>query len=330
MAVQKETSFPAALFLHLPHAVQKTGLSALVESRLKPAEMHQLRLLGERLFDDLAASLTAIAGKPAKNSHLKQEPQNWADLCAPAKPHHLTVLGFGDEPAIILRMELPLACALVRAALGGDVADLAAAGAAAPITLTAIESRILTHTVPEVLLAAVGRVLNDVFANRQGLRVLFSSQGAATSIENLKGTDQLIATSVECALAGVSATLAFAIPLATAIQVRGRLVPARPEGRRARPDSGKTRKALAAAQMELRAVLGTTALSLGEVRALGPGSIILLQRLGEELPRVTMQCGERTLFSGTVVEDGGWYRFLVRPILEMGEHDGDRNRTQQN
>jgi flagellar motor switch protein FliM len=114
------------------------------------------------------------------------------------------------------------------------------------------------------------------------------------------------------------------MPLPTVVQVRERLVPARPEKRVAEPEAQKLRRALATAAMEISAVLGSVTMSLGEIRSLAPGSVVLLQKLGNEVPRVALQCGRRTLFSGTVVEDKGWYRFVVQPILSGGKQDGDR------
>lgn len=156
--------------------MQKGLLSALSETwGLKPAELHQLRLLGERLFDNLSEGLSAIAGHPVSVEQLKLELESSGDFFAQPKPYHFTSLGFSDERAIILKIDLGLAFIIIRAAVGGDVASLAAA-AESP-ALTPIESRVLARVAPEVFIGAVERVLSGLFANRQGLRVLFSLGG---------------------------------------------------------------------------------------------------------------------------------------------------------
>lgn len=289
------------------------GLSALAETYgLKAAELHQLKLLSERLFDELRESLAGITGKPTKMAQLKQEVQSSADFCAQPKPHHFMVFGIDDQAAMVFRMEVSLASALVRAALGSDLAGLAATEGAAPLALTALEARVLAHTVPDIFIAAVERVLGHVFAGRQDLRLLCSSERHTAVAERCEGSEQVVAASVECSIAGISATLAFAMPLAFVMQVRARLVPSRLQRRSDTGELERVQRALAGASLELSAVLGSVAMSLGEIRSLGQGSVVLVQKLRNDVPHVMLRCGERALFSGTIVEDGGWYRFLVQ------------------
>jgi flagellar motor switch protein FliM len=302
-----------ALLLHNADPMPKAGLSALVEGQgLKPAELHQLRLLSERLLDDLADGLSAIAGKPAKISNLKPEVLASADFWAKPETAYFTVLAFGGEPSVFLKIDLALACAIVRSALGADISDLASPGAS--LILTAMESRVLARAVPEVLSAAVQRVFGGSLAAGNEPRLLFSCEGARAPLESFKSSDQIAVTSVECALAGASANLSCAIPLPVLSRSRAALAPARFEKRLGDPEPEKIRKALASARIELSAVLGSVAMSLGEIRSLEPGSVVLLQKLSDDVPQIAMRCGERTLFSGTVIEDGGWYRFLVQPV----------------
>ncbi len=306
--------------------MQKGLLSALTETwGLKPAELHQLRLLGERLFDSLSEGLSAIASQPVSVDQLKLELESSGDFFAQPKPYHFTSLGFSDEPAIILKVDLALACTIIRAAVGGDVAGLAAA-AESP-ALTPIESRVLARVAPEVFVGAVERVLSALFAGREGLHVLFSSEGATAAAESGAGSEQLVVASVKCAIAGASAKLAFAIPLPIVIQARDRLALPRQERRPVERGADKVRNALLGARIELSAVLGSLAMSLGEVRSLGPGSVVLVQKLGHDIPRVALRCNDHALFFGTVVEDAGWYRFLVQPILMEESTDGDTGTT---
>jgi len=306
--------------------MHKGLLSALSETwGLKPAELHQLRLLGERLFDDLSEGLSAIAGHPVSVEQQKLELESSGDFFAQPKPYHFTSLGFSDEPAIILKIDLALASVIIKAAVGGDVASLAAA-ADSP-ALTPIESRVLARVAPEVFIGAVERVLSGLFANREGLHVLFSSEGATAAAESGAGSEQLVVASVKCTIAGASAKLAFAIPLPIVIQARDRLAPPRQERRPVERGTNQVRNALLGARMELSAVLGSLAMSLGEVRSLGPGSVVLIQKLGRDIPRVALRCNDRVLFFGTVVEDAGWYRFLVQPILMEESTDGDTGTT---
>ena len=306
--------------------MRKGLLSALTETwGLKPAELHQLRLLGERLFDDLSEGLSAIAGQPVSVEQLKLELEFSSDFFAEPKPYYFTSLGFSDKPAAILKINLGLASAIIRAAVGGDAASMAAATESP--ALTPIEARVLARVVPEVFIGGVERVLSGLFANREGLRALFSSEGATAATESGTGSEQLVVASVKCTIAGASAKLACAIPLPILIQARERLAPPRQERRQAERGTGTARKALVGARMELSAVLGSLAMSLGEVRSLGPGSVVLLQKLGHQIPRVALRCNDHSLFFGTVVEDAGWYRFLVQPILMEESTDGDRGRS---
>jgi flagellar motor switch protein FliM len=312
---------PKASILQPGPAVRNAGLSALLETYgLKREELHHVKLLSERLFDELRESLTELADKPVKMEHLAQEVRDASDFCAQPNPHHFTVLGFDDEPVVILRMELPLAAALVAAGLGGEVPDSTAGQAAAPSALTPIETRVLAHTVSDLFIGSVERALGHLFPNRQGLRLICSSERPAAVIERCQASEQLVAASTQCAIGGVSATLAFAIPLSIVVQVRARLVPTRQQRRFGTLESEKTQTALAAARLELSAVLGSVAVSLDEIKALGPGSLVLLRKLSEEVPRVSLRCSQHTLFFGTVVRDGGWYRFLVE---SRGDNNGN-------
>jgi flagellar motor switch protein FliM len=56
---------------------------------------------------------------------------------------------------------------------------------------------------------------------------------------------------------------------------------------------------LMGANLEMRAILGSSAMQLADIRVLKPGAIIAL---GET---------RQPVFSGTVVEDQGWRRFLI-------------------
>jgi flagellar motor switch protein FliM len=300
------------------------GISALVEnSGLKPAELHQLRLLTERFFDALGESLTAIAAKPVKLAYLKLELQAASDFFAQPKPQHFTVLGVGGQPAILLRMDMALAGALVRSAIGGDLSDLTAA---ASVTLTPLEARVLARTIAEISAAAAQSELADLFANRS-VNPLASFESGSPAGEGYGAAGPVTSASVECAIAGVGGTVTLAIPLRFATEAAERLSPSKQGKRAGQAAAEKARKALAAVPLELKAVLGEVTLSLGEIRSLAPGSVVPLQKLGHDVARVSLRCGESVLSSGTVFEDGGWYRFLVQPIPEGGDGSGDTGRA---
>jgi flagellar motor switch/type III secretory pathway protein FliN len=63
--------------------------------------------------------------------------------------------------------------------------------------------------------------------------------------------------------------------------------------------------------MELSAVLGRLTLPLSGIRTLAPGSILMLQKAQRGLPSIQLLSGDHPLFTGMIVEQDGWYRFLI-------------------
>ena len=160
--------------------MQKGLLSALSETwGLKPAELHQLRLLSERLLDQFHRRPVGDCRPSGERRATEARAESSGDFFTQPKPYHFTSLGFSDEPAIILKIDLGLASIIIRAAVGGDVASPSAATESP--ALTPIESRVLARVAPEVFIGAVERVLSGLLANREGLRVLFSSEGATAA-----------------------------------------------------------------------------------------------------------------------------------------------------
>ncbi|HEY6394925.1 MAG TPA: FliM/FliN family flagellar motor switch protein, partial [Candidatus Binataceae bacterium] len=175
----------------------------------------------------------------------------------------------------------------------------------------AAEGYILANTFGVALVRAVSRVFSPLFGGRSGLALMSMEHRPGLIPNTFTAGEQMVTAGLTCLLAGAGGAIEIGLPLSMIMQVRTRLVPAQIRNHDPSQGLGRSRRLLGAT-FELEAVLGCVAASLAEVRALKPGSVVMLQKLDAKVPRVELRACDQILCTGTVVEDRGWYRFLIQ------------------
>lgn len=296
----------------------KTGLAALADSYgLERSELHQLRLLSERLFDQLREELSLQVHSLVRVLEVRQSAETMVEFCTDPHAQHLAILGFDGEAAVIVRLERSLALALIDAVFH---ADKPARDPATHEKLTSTEEYIVTNTLGTALVAVLRRVFTLFFGSRTDLE-LMRMEHSPQLVPDAFPPGELFATSgVRCVIGTGGGDIDIALPLSAILQVRARLVPVRNKVSDTTAELKQIRTYLAGAAMELEAVLGRKPLPLSEIRALTVGSTILLQKVNNGVACVELHCQGQPLFAGTVVQHRGWNRFLIQ---RQGECDGN-------
>ncbi len=305
----------------------QTGIAALVDSYgLERSELHQLRLLAERLFDQLREELSRLLRCPIRMLEVSQGGETMVEFCTDPHAQHLAILGFDGEAAVVVRLEKSLAFALVDAAFHTDSPTQPRDSHERKLSLT--EQYILQSTLGLALAAVLRRVFGIFFGSRNDLDLMRMEHSPRLVPDALPPSEQIVTTGVKCLVSHAGGgAIDIGIPLSVILQVRTRLVPPKTVNADGSPVN-RARRLLSGAQMQLDAVLGHRTMPLSEVHNLAPGSIILLQKMTGGVPCVELHCGGRALFSGTVVQHLGWNRFLIH---RQGERDGDsRDLDQRN
>ena len=130
--------------------------------------------------------------------------------------------------------------------------------------------------------------------------------------DTLAPSEQLVTARVRCDAGARGGWVEVGLPFSLIYKIRTRLTPARPKT--AAREAGGVQKArvfLGDASIDLSAVLGKLTLPLSGIRKLAPGSILMLQKAQCGLPSIELRSGDHPLFTGMIIEQDGWYRFLI-------------------
>lgn len=285
----------------------KIGIAALAEvyGQTRP-EFHQLKELAGRLIDHLHNELGRVTSSPIDLGEVAETAESFAAFCADASFPQCFILFSGDKMIAVLRADREFSLALVDAVLGPDRTQ-ARGGPARSMTIT--ETRILETMLVGAFTAAVQRAFGETSDDYIQLQVIPATDLAR--LESVELPDNIVAASARCLIGSRNCAIGIGLPLVVTLEGKAEPPTAIKNGNYA-GGVAKTGNFLSAAPMELRAVLGTVAISLAEIRAFAAGSVIMLHKLNAGLPRVELNCGGQVLFSGTVVEDRGWHKFLIQ------------------
>ena len=286
------------------------GLTALAESYgLERNELHQLKILAESFFDKLREELLGYAGRSIRMVDLTQSTSSFNDFSTqPIAARHQMFLGFTDQIIAVMRLDDDLAYALIECMLGSG----ASAKPDAPERkMTAVEERIIGNTLGVAVVRTAQRVLSPMLHDSGNLRLLRLEHRAALVPDTFAPAEPLVNARVRCDAGTRGGWIELGLPFSLIYKIRHNLVPARPKATAGTDGAHKARTFLADASMELAAVLGRLSLPLSGVRTLGPGSILMLQKTPRGLPTIELRSGDQALFQGTIVEQDGWYRFLI-------------------
>jgi flagellar motor switch protein FliM len=308
------TDAASGILLAKQPLMQKVGLAALADTYgLDPEELHQLQLLGERFFDQLREELVPTVGRKVKMVDLKQSSDNFAGFCTGPMAQHVAVFGpLDDVAALAVRMESSLAFAFVDAVFGTGAVTPAARADGSERKITSTERNIVENTLGGALAQVAGRIFSSLLGYSEDFRVIRTENRPGLLADSFAASEQMVTTSVQCLVNDRGGVIELAIPLSLIVRVKAALVPHRLRNSDPAADHAKARSLLGGAAMELEAVLGNLTMPLGEVRALAPGSILILRKADLGSPRVELCSGDLVLFSGIVAEHRGWRRFLIQ------------------
>ena len=287
----------------------KEGLTALADSYgLERNELHQLKILAESFFDKLREDLLGYVGRSLRMVDLAQTTSSFSDFSTdPVSARHLLFLGFTDQIIAVMRLDDDLAGALIDCMLGGANAK--------PSTperkMTAVEERVIANTVGVAIVRTAQRVLGPMFQDSINLRLLRIEHRPGLVADTFAPSEQLVTARVRCDAGATGGWIELGLPFSLIYKIRASLTPVRPKMADAAGGEHKARTYLGESSMELSAVLGRLTLPLSGIRTLGPGSILMLQNTRRGLPSIELRSGDQPLFTGMIVEQDGWYRFLI-------------------
>jgi flagellar motor switch protein FliM len=286
------------------------GLTALAESYgLERNELHQLKIIAESFFDKLREELLSYAGRSIRMVDLTQSTSSFNDFSTdPIAARHLMFLGFTDQIIAVMRLDDDLARALIGCMLGSGPG---AKPDAPERKMTAVEERIIANTLGVATVRTAQRVLGPMLHDGGNLRLLRIEHRAGLVADTFAPAEPLVNARVRCDAGARGGWIELGLPFSLIYKIRHDLVPARPKTATGADSAHKARTFLADASMELAAVLGHLTLPLSDVRTLQPGSILMLQKTRCGLPTIKLRSGDQALFEGTIVEQDGWYRFLI-------------------
>jgi len=287
----------------------KEGLTALADSYgLERNELHQLKILAESFFDKLREDLLGYAGRSIRMVDLAQTTSSFSDFSTdPVSARHLMFLGFTDQIIAVMRLDEDLARALIESMLGGANAK----PLAPERKMTAVEERVIANTLGVAIVRTAQRVLGPMLHDSINLRLLRVEHRPVLVADTFAPSEQLVTARVRCDAGAKGGWIELGLPFSLIYKIRASLTPARPKPTGAAGGEHKARTFLGDASMELSAVLGRLTLPLSGIRTLGPGSILMLQKTHRGLPSIELRSGDQPLFRGMIVEQDGWYRFLI-------------------
>ncbi len=287
----------------------KDGLTALADTYgLERNELHQLKILAENFFDKLREDLLGYVGRSLRMVDLTQTTINFGDFSTDAvSAQHLMFLGFADQIIAVMRLDGDLALALIDCMLGGGSAK----PAAAERKMTAVEERVIANTIGVAIVRTAQRVLGPMLQDVINLRLLHIEHRPVLVADTLAASEQLVTARVRCDAGTAGGWLELGLPFSLIYKIRTRLTPVRPKVDPVAGGEHKARTFLSDASMELSAVLGRVTLPLSGIRTLAPGSVLILQNARRGLPSIELRSGDQSLFTGMIVEQDGWYRFLI-------------------
>ncbi len=300
--------FPAAV-------MEATGLAALAETyALKREELTQLRILSERFFDGLRAAFATFTARPPTMLDAGLRVESYAAFTARLGAGALAVaVEVNLQTVAVLALTEQLARALVDDLFSREVPAPTTPGDAAR-PLTALETAVLFDTLNTATLDGFNRGLGELFG-AEGRAVRLQSDGslpAAGASAPVAPQERVAALVAQCTLGLLREPLGLALPLPALMGVRGRLPACQPGLKKETAPALAIVGASTKTRIELHAVLATVTLPLGDLAGLRPGSMLVLNRAQQAPMPVELACNGHPVFYGTVVEDRGWRKFLVR------------------
>jgi flagellar motor switch protein FliM len=177
--------------------------------------------------------------------------------------------------------------------------------------MTAVEERIIANTVGVAIVRTAQRVLGPMLHDSSNLRLMRTEHRPGLVPDTFAPSEQLVTAKVRCDAGAKGGWIELGLPFSLIYKIRASLLPTRPKATDASHGEGKARTFLGDAAMELSAVLGRLTLPLSGIHTLGPGSVLILQKAPAGLPSIELRSGDQPLFEGMIVEQDGWYRFLI-------------------
>ena len=282
--------------------MHKSGLLALADTYgLDRRELQQLKLLAEGYFDALRDQLASCAGTSIRLSALAQSISSFKEICAGVPICQLVFLGSNTGVAALVKVDAAFARSLVDYVISGKTSPQDASRG-----LTTVEEYLVSNT----MVTACTRSATSTLAAQLNPGGEWRRVEAALADSVSDSSEQLVLARITCQIGGGIGALELALPLSRISKPRAHPVLAHLPGS-LRAES-KARARLTDARAELVAILGRVMMPLDAVRALGPGSVLPLRPLKGGVPNLELHCGDQVLFSGAVVEHGGWRRFLIQ------------------
>ncbi len=292
--------------------MERNGLAALAESfALDRAELYRLTLLDRQMFEHLCKEITLLSGTPMRIVALSLRVEDYSDFAASLWPSgFVTVIDLDHRPVGLFGMQNQIAERLLWD--DSHQSPPAETDQAGPKGFTKIEARVLAETVGGTALSAFNHVFRPLFGIAAAVG-RGDTDGKLDATANVLGNRGRLATAaVECTMGEIRGAMFFTLLISTIHPVRAKLTRGATD-RGALESASKTAppSSLMGANLEMSAILGSSAMQLADIRALKPGAIISLGETRQPVPRLELRYAGQPLFSGTVVEDQGWRRFLI-------------------
>jgi flagellar motor switch protein FliM len=287
----------------------KEGLTALAESYgLERNELHQLKILTESFFDKLREDFLSYAGRSIRMVELSQNTSIFSDFATdPVAARHLVFFGFATQTIAVVRLDDNLARALLDGMLGGGDAK----PASPERKMSAVEERVIANTIGAAIVKTAQRVLGPIIHESLNLRLIRIEHRPVMVADTLPPSEQMVTARVRCDAGANGGWIELGLPFTLIYKIRAGLTPTRTRVTNAAGDEQRARTLLGDAALELSAVLGRLSLPLSGIRKLRAGSILMLQKTRRGLPSLELRCGDQPLFTGKIIQQDGWYRFLV-------------------
>lgn len=296
--------------------MEKVGLAALAEFQgQRRQEFEELESLCERVLDHLTSELTRAISRPVEIVGSVRSADGIPISFNGDETERVLVLGVDGHGVAALRTDQKLSLALIDALLGKDQGARAPADiSTTQLSMTATEIRILDMVLGVTFVAAVKRAFNGILPKEIPLSVMPLRDSLEALRKIFAGPDQGATAALECSIATKSGSMAVGLPLTLISKLRTNVAPTTAQGGSIGDDcpKGQTRFPIRNAAMRLELVLGSVKMPLEEIRALTKGSVIPLDKLSGGLTHTELCCGGCVIFSGTVVEDHGWHKFVIQ------------------
>jgi flagellar motor switch protein FliM len=292
------------------YAVQKEGKNAVHASQASELGLQKFQLLGTAFFDQFRQNLSRYLKVPLELSEIKQRSEPFGEFCERMQAQLVFVLILERTVTLVFGAEGRMAHLIVDALFdaNGEKTLNSAGNAEAPLSAT--ESRVVIQILGSALTAAVEEVFGRVFGGR--VINMMQNLDHASLIENALGSGELILTAeVNGTLGQLSGNFALGLPSSLLSLLQAEESSSRLNS--SETLSSRNLRSLAAVPIELSAILAEREMSLAEVRSLGPGAVIILQRL-RHLPKAQLCAAGQVLFGGTIVEHQGWHNFLIQQV----------------